>query len=85
MNESGSVRATWDQLYPLGQLLGPSDLGQPFLLKGVQKNRALQSVLIDPSLDYKIGKSEVIIIYNKIYIYIYIYIYIFFFFHISLF
>jgi len=33
MNESGNVRATWDQLYPMGQLFGPSDLGQPFLLK----------------------------------------------------
>jgi len=41
-SESVHIRADWDQFYPLGQLLGPSDLGQPFMLKA-DKNRALHS------------------------------------------
>jgi len=32
-SESGTLGQTRIQLYLLGQLLGPSDLGQPFLLK----------------------------------------------------
>jgi len=32
-SESVRIRADYGQLYPLGQLLGPLDLGQPYKLK----------------------------------------------------
>jgi len=50
MNENGSIRATWVQLYPLGQLLGPSDLGATLFVKMGYKRIGLTKHLVDNML-----------------------------------